>query len=57
MAAVEQLGGVVSEDALSPLTKPEYEAVMAGTFPPYVVVGEEAVTMRGAAVTPTSPTP
>ncbi len=34
MAAVEHVGAVVSEVAVSPLTKPEYEGVMAGTEPP-----------------------
>ena len=31
VAVVEQAGGVVSEDALSPFTKPEYDAVTVGT--------------------------
>jgi hypothetical protein len=30
VAVVEQVGGVVSELAVSPFTNPEYEGVMAG---------------------------
>ena len=31
---VEQVGAVVRDEGLSPLTKPEYPAVMVGTVPP-----------------------
>jgi len=48
VAAVKQVGGVVSELPLSPFTKPEYEAVMVGTPPPYVIDAEEAVTTTWA---------
>ncbi len=34
VATVEQVGFVVSEDEESPLTKPEYAAVIVGTVPP-----------------------
>ncbi len=34
VAVVEQSGGVVSDEAVSPLTKPAYPAVMLGTDPP-----------------------
>ena len=33
-AVVVQTGGELSDEALSPFTKPEYWGVMAGTFPP-----------------------
>jgi len=40
---VEHAGGVVSEDTSSPFTNPEYEAVMVGAAPPYVIEADEAV--------------
>jgi hypothetical protein len=55
VAAVEQVGGVVSELALSPFTKPEYDAVTAGTLPPYVMDAEDAVTTTRAATSCTVP--
>ena len=55
MAVVEQVAGVVSDDALSPFTKPEYEGVMVGRAPPYVMVSEEALTTSTALPTTTSP--
>jgi hypothetical protein len=33
-AAVEHVGAVVNEVAVSPFTKPEYDAVMVGAEPP-----------------------
>jgi hypothetical protein len=34
VAVVEHVGAVVSEDPVSPFTRPEYDAVMLGTVPP-----------------------
>ena len=55
MAVVEQVAAVVSDDALSPFTKPEYEGVMVGRAPPYVMVSEEALTTNTAVPTTVSP--
>ena len=55
MAVVEQVGCVVSDDALSPFTNPEYEGDDVGTAPPYVMVSEEALTTSTAVPTTTSP--
>jgi hypothetical protein len=55
VAVVEQVGFAVSELELSPFTKPEYEAVTVGTLPPYVIVAEEAVTVRLAGLIFTAP--
>jgi len=49
------VGGVVRELALSPFTNPEYEAVIAGGFTPYVVAAEEAAILSGAGSTCTDP--
>ena len=38
VTVVEQMGGVLSEEALSPLTKPEYRGVTAAGVDPYVIV-------------------
>jgi hypothetical protein len=50
-AVVEQAGAVVRDAAVSPLTKPLYDAVIAGTAAPYILLGDDAVIVRGAAVT------
>jgi hypothetical protein len=50
-AVVVQVGAVVSEAAVSPLTNPLYEGVIAGTAAPYTLLGEDAVIVSGAVVT------
>ena len=55
MAVVEQVGGVVSELAVSPFTNPEYEGVTAAGVEPYGTEAEEAVTCSIAGLTVTSP--
>jgi hypothetical protein len=52
---VEQVGCVLSDEALSPFLKPEYPAVMAGGVDPYGMGALEAVTVSGAGVTLTEP--
>jgi hypothetical protein len=54
-AVVEQVGGVVSEAAVSPFTKPPYEAVIAGAAAPYTLLGLDAVIVSAAVVTATDP--
>jgi hypothetical protein len=51
VVVVEQVGGVVSVDTPSPSTKPEYDALRAGTALPYTIVSEGAVMVRGAGAT------
>ena len=41
--------------AVSPLTRPEYDAVIVGIAEPYVTLGLEAVTVTGFCVTVTVP--
>jgi hypothetical protein len=55
VADVEQVGGVVSEPALSLFTKPEYEGVMVGAALPYVAEAEDAAMLSGAGSTSTDP--
>jgi hypothetical protein len=55
VADVEHVGGVVSELALSPFTKPEYEGLMVGAALPYVAEAEEAAMLSGAGSTSTDP--
>jgi len=55
VAVVEHVGSVVSDAALSPFTNPEYEAVMVGGVPPYVIEAEEAATRSEAGWTCTDP--
>ena len=55
VAVVEHVGFVVRDEAVSPLTKPEYPAVMVGTAPPYVIAGLEAVMISVAWLTVTEP--
>jgi hypothetical protein len=49
--AVEHVGAVDKSSALSLLTNPEYEGEIDGLVPPYVTVGEDAVTVSGAFAT------
>jgi hypothetical protein len=51
VAVVEHVGGVVSVDAPSPSTKPEYDGLRAGTALPKTIVSEGAVMVRGACAT------
>jgi hypothetical protein len=55
VADVEHVGVVVTLLAVSPLTKPAYDAVITGTEPPYVMVPFDAVTVSDAGVTATPP--
>ena len=55
VAVVEHVGAVVRLAAVSPLTKPEYEGVMAGTAPPWGIDCEEAVIFSAAGWTVTEP--
>jgi hypothetical protein len=48
-------GAAVRTAALSPFTKPEYDAVIDGTEAPYVVDGEDAVIVSDALLTSTEP--
>ena len=53
MADVEQVGGVVSEPALSLFTKPEYEGVMVGA----ALASESKGPLRGSSrISTTGPT-
>jgi hypothetical protein len=55
VAVVEHVGAVVRDAAVSPFTKPEYEAVMVGTVPPYVIEPDEALIESGAGPEVTEP--
>jgi len=55
VAVVEHVGGVVSEAAVSPFTNPEYEGVIVGGVPPYVMVPDEAIIANVADPTTTAP--
>ena len=55
LAVLVQVGPAASEVAVSPLTKPAYDAVTAGGVPPYVIVALEAVMVSGAGCTTRSP--
>jgi hypothetical protein len=51
VAVVEQLGCTLSDEAVSPFLNPEYVGVMAGTVPPWFIVGLEAVMVSGTRLT------
>ena len=55
VAVVEHVGGVLSDDAVSPFLKPEYVAEMAGGVPPWVIEPLDAVTVSGVAWTTAVP--
>lgn len=55
VAVVEHVGGVLSDDAVSPFWKPEYVAEMAGGVPPWVNEPLDAVTVSGVASTTAVP--
>jgi hypothetical protein len=55
VAVVEHVGGVVSDDAVSALRKPEYCAVMEGGVPPWANEPLDAVTVSGAGSTTAVP--
>jgi hypothetical protein len=54
-AVVVQVGAVVKDAAVSPLTKPLYDGVIAGTAAPYTLLGDEAVMVSAALATVTVP--
>ena len=53
VAVVEHVGGV--SGAVSPLIRPEYVGVIAGTVPPISTSGDEAVMVRTGTSTVTVP--
>ena len=55
VAEVQHVGAIGRDAALSPLTKPEYDAVIVGTVLPAVIVGLEAVIVRWGSTTLLAP--
>jgi hypothetical protein len=55
VAEVQHVGAIGRDAALSPLTKPEYDGVIAGTVRPAVIVGLEAVIVNWGSTTLVAP--